>query len=155
MNKYELKVQKIKNGTVIDHIPAGYALSVLKILGMTGKEGVIITIACNVPSRKYGKKDIVKIEGRELKMEEVNKIALIAPDATINIIRDYEVVEKYKIKLPNEIIGIIMCTNHICITRADREPVTSQFKVISERPIKLRCKFCGKILELEDIEKQL
>jgi aspartate carbamoyltransferase regulatory subunit len=155
MEKYELRVQKIKEGTVIDHIPAGYALSVLKILGITGREGFIVTIACNVPSKKYGKKDIVKIEGKELKIEEVNKIALIAPTATINIIKDYNVVKKYKISVPGEIINILKCTNPACITRSEREPITPKFKVISEKPIRLRCIFCNNILELEDIEKQI
>ncbi|MCS7097162.1 MAG: aspartate carbamoyltransferase regulatory subunit [Candidatus Methanomethylicia archaeon] len=154
LGKRELKVEKIKEGTVIDHIPAGSAFSVLKILGITGKEGFIVTVACNVPSKKYVKKDIVKIEGKELKVNEANKIALIAPTATINIIRNYEVIEKYKLKLPNEIVGIVKCTNPLCITKDEREPITSRFKVVSERPIRLRCEFCERILELEDIEKQ-
>ena len=93
MEEITLRVSKIKDGTVIDHITSGHALDVVKILGITGKSGNIVTIAMNVPSKRMGKKDIVKIEGRELKAEEVDKIALIAPNATINIIRDYKVVE--------------------------------------------------------------
>ncbi|RLG59636.1 MAG: aspartate carbamoyltransferase regulatory subunit, partial [Candidatus Hydrothermarchaeota archaeon] len=87
----ELRVLKIKNGTVIDHIEGGQALNVLKIIGIPK---TTVTIAMNVPSKKTGIKDIVKVEGRELKEEEVNKISLISPRATINIIRNYEVVEK-------------------------------------------------------------
>lgn len=155
MRKQELKVEKIKEGTVIDHIPAGYSLSVLRVLGITCKEGFTVTVACNVPSKKYGKKDIVKIEGRELTDNEVNKIALIAPTATINIIKDFEVVKKYKVKIPDEVVGILNCINPSCVTRDEREPIISRFKVISENPIRLRCVFCEKILELEDIEKQL
>jgi len=152
--KSELKVKKIKKGTVIDHITAGYALSVLKILGITGREGFVFTVASNVPSKKFREKDIVKIEGRELKEQEVNKIALVSPTATINIIRDYRVIKKNQIKIPERICGILRCINSKCITNKEREPVTTKFRVISRNPIRLRCEYCGTILELEDIEKQ-
>ena len=94
MSEMELRVSKIKDGTVIDHIRGGYALDVIKILGITGKEKRVITIAINVPSKRFGVKDIVKIEGRALNSQEVNRIALVAPHASINIIRNYKVVEK-------------------------------------------------------------
>ncbi|MCS7373437.1 MAG: aspartate carbamoyltransferase regulatory subunit [archaeon GB-1867-097] len=155
LKEKELKVQKIKNGTVIDHIAAGYALSVLRILGITGKEGITVSVVMNVPSEKLGKKDIVKVEGRELKKEEVNKIALVAPKATINIIRNYKIIRKDRIRLPNEIEGIISCINPKCITKGEREPIKPKFTVISDKPIRLRCKYCGTILEIDDIEKQL
>ncbi len=86
-DKYELYVKKIKNGTVIDHISAGYALDVLKILNIKGKESNTVGVVMNVQSKNIEKKDMVKIEGRELKPEEVDKIALISTNATINIIR--------------------------------------------------------------------
>ena len=89
-DKYELYVKKIKNGTVIDHISAGYALDVLKILNIKGKESNTVGVVMNVQSKNIEKKDMVKIEGRELKPEEVDKIALISPNATINIIREYD-----------------------------------------------------------------
>ncbi|MEM2428402.1 MAG: aspartate carbamoyltransferase regulatory subunit, partial [Candidatus Bathyarchaeia archaeon] len=111
MVEKELRVSKIEDGTVIDHITAGYALAVLRIIGLTGKEGNIISILMNVPSQKLGRKDIVKVENRELREDEVHKIALIAPNATINIIRNYEVVEKNKVKLPKIIKGVIKCAN--------------------------------------------
>ncbi|MCS7385958.1 MAG: aspartate carbamoyltransferase regulatory subunit [archaeon GB-1867-005] len=154
MKKEELRIQKIKCGTVIDHIAAGHALSVLKILNITGREGYIVSIAMNVPSKKFGKKDIVKVEGRELKEEEVNKIALIAPTATINIIENYKVIKKNRIRLPNKIEGIIKCRNPMCITNSAREPVTPKFIVIDRKPLRLRCEYCGTILETEDIVKQ-
>jgi len=94
----------------------------------------------NVKS-KIGKKDIVKVENRELKPEEVNKIALIAPKATINIIRDYEVVKKFKVHLPDEIVGIVRCPNPNCISNA-REPIQSRFRVISRDPIRIKCCYC-------------
>lgn len=111
MSEKELKVNKIKDGTVIDHIRGGYALDVVKILGITGKEKKVMTIAINVPSRRFGVKDIVKIEGKALNSQEVNRIALVAPHASINFVRNYEVVEKMVVKLPKAIEGIVKCAN--------------------------------------------
>src|SRR5256884_4776893 len=103
----ELYVKKIRNGTVIDHISAGHALDVVKILGIGRGEGDIVSVAMNVPSKTASKKDIVKVENRELKPGEVDKIALIAPGATINIIRDYEWADKTRVKLPDSLRGIV------------------------------------------------
>src|SRR4030067_2654362 len=104
-----LRVSKIRDGTVIDHITSGHALDVVKILGITGREGTPITIAINVPSKRLKKKDIVKIEGRELKPQEVHKIALIDHHASINIIRDYKVVRKDEVNMPGIIDNIVKC----------------------------------------------
>jgi len=145
-----LRVAKIREGTVIDHITAGYALIVLRILGITGREGHIVSVVMNVPSKKLGKKDIVKIEGRELSREEVDRIALVAPRATINIIRNYQVVEKHRVRLPDVIRNIIKCLNPACITNS-REPVEPVFYVMSEEPLKLRCHYCGRIMERQDV----
>ena len=149
-----LLVSKIREGTVIDHIPAGHALDVLKILGLTGKEGFIICVAMNVPSRKLGRKDIVKVESKELSKEEVDKIALIAPTATINVIRDYAVVEKHKVSLPDEVVNIVKCINPTCISNDPREPVAPRFHVIQRNPPLLKCQYCGRYLSLEDILSQ-
>ena len=154
MSDTELRVSKIKDGTVIDHIRGGYALDVIKILGITGKEKQIITIAINVPSRRFRAKDIVKIEGRALNSQEVNKIALVAPHASINIIRNYNVVEKLEVKLPKKIEGIIKCVNPCCISNSN-EPVTSKFYVKNEEPLLLKCHYCGITLEQPDILQQL
>jgi aspartate carbamoyltransferase regulatory subunit len=151
----DLLVRRIREGTVIDHIPAGKALTVLKILGITGKEGYRVAVVMNVESRKLGLKDIVKIEGRFLKPDEVNRIALIAPTATINIVKDYQVVEKRKVQLPDIIEGIIRCVNPSCITRQRREPIKPRFKVISRNPLRIQCIYCGTIMTAEDIERQL
>ncbi|MEM3581002.1 MAG: aspartate carbamoyltransferase regulatory subunit [Candidatus Bathyarchaeia archaeon] len=148
-----LYVSKIKDGTVIDHITGGHALDVIKILGITGKEKRIITIAINVPSKRFKVKDIVKIEGRELKPEEVHKIALLAPHATINIIRNYNVVEKQRVKLPSVIEGIVKCANPACISNSN-EPVQSKFYVRNEEPLILKCHYCGYIMEKNDVLKQ-
>ncbi len=149
----ELKVKPIKNGTVIDHITANKALAVLKILGIPSKKSAV-TIAMNVPSSQMGNKDIVKIEGRELAPKEVDKIALIAPQATINIVRDYEIVEKGKVDLLKQIKDILNCLNPNCITNTE-EPVTTRFYVMGKKPVILRCYYCERIMDEGEIESQL
>jgi aspartate carbamoyltransferase regulatory subunit len=154
MSDTELRVSKIKDGTVIDHINCGYALDVVKILGITGREKRVITIAINVPSKRFRAKDIVKIEGRALNSQEVNRIALVAPHASINIIRDYSVVEKLEVKLPQVIEGIIKCANPTCISNSV-EPVVARFYVKNEEPLLLKCHYCGYILEKTDVLRHL
>jgi len=154
MSERELRVSKIGNGTVIDHISGGFALDVVKILGITGKEKRVMTIAVNVFSRRFGVKDIVKIEGRALSVAEVNKIALVAPHASINIVKDYAVVEKLEVKLPNVIEGIVKCVNPCCVSNSD-EPVLSRFYVRSVEPLVLKCHYCGVLLEQADVLRQI
>jgi aspartate carbamoyltransferase regulatory subunit len=154
MSDNELRVTKIKDGTVIDHINGGYALDVIKILGITGKEKRVITIAINVPSIRFGVKDIVKIEGRALNSREVNRIALVAPHASINIVRDFKVVEKLEVKLPKIIEGILKCVNPVCISNSD-EPILSKFYIESTEPLQLKCHYCGYIQEKSDVLSQL
>jgi len=148
-----LRVSKIKDGTVIDHITAGHALEVLQILGVTSQVKGVVTVGMNVPSKTLGLKDMVKIEGRELKSEEVDKIALLAPHASINIIRDYEVVDKQLVRLPKVIRDTVKCANPACISNS-KEPVKSTFYVENEEPLQLRCHYCGYIMEKQDIPKQ-
>lgn len=151
--RQELYVRKIKDGTVIDHITAGFSLDVLKILGIDGKDGEVVSAAMNVESKRQHNKDIVKIQNKELKPTEVDKIALIAPYATINIIRNYDVASKKVVELPSTIHGILKCDNPSCISNS-REPVEPQFGVDRREPIRLRCYFCGHIMEREDVLKQ-
>ena len=143
----ELKVSKIKDGTVIDHIRGGYALDVVRILGISGKERRVMTIAINVPSRKFRVKDVVKIEGKALD-------SLVAPHATINIVRDYEVIEKLEVKLPSVFEGILRCINPCCISNSN-EPITSKFYTKKEEPVLLKCYYCGFPIEQANILKQL
>ncbi|BDB97347.1 aspartate carbamoyltransferase regulatory subunit [Saccharolobus caldissimus] len=150
----ELIVSKIKDGTVIDHIPAGRALSVLRILGIKGDEGYRIALVMNVESKKIGRKDIVKIEGREIDEKEASLITLIAPSATINIIRNYEVVEKRKIEVPKLIRGLIKCPNPQCITNNDIEAL-SKFVTISVKPLKLKCVYCETYITEDDVIRQI
>jgi aspartate carbamoyltransferase regulatory subunit len=150
VSETELRVSKIKDGTVIDHITGGHALDVAKILGITGREKRVITIAINVPSKRFKMKDIVKVEGRELNPQEVHKIALLAPHATINIIREYRVIEKQRVQLPKIIENIVKCANPACISNSD-EPVQAKFYVESEEPLLLKCHYCGYIMEKKDV----
>ena len=152
-SKEQLYVKKIRNGTVIDHIDPGHALDVLHILNINGKRGEVVSAVLNVESKQLGRKDIVKIEDRELKPEEVDKIALIAPKATINIVREYEVTSKKRVELPQTIRGIIACDNPSCVVNA-REPVISEFKIEIAEPLRIRCHYCGRIMGKEDVLKQ-
>lgn len=149
----DIKVKKIKNGTVIDHITAGQALNVLKILGITKEYSkTTVTVAMNVPSKKVGLKDIVKVEGREIEADELDKISLISPEATINIIRDYVVIEKKKVSLPEMVEGVLKCDNPNCIT--NYEAMNSRFTVEKKNPIKLRCIYCERSMGEDSVVKQ-
>ena len=148
-----LRVSKIKDGTVIDHITGGHALDVAKILGIAERRTSVITIAMNVPSKRLGHKDMVKIEGRFLAGSEVDKIALLAPNATINIVKGYKVVEKQRVELPEAIKGIVKCDNPACISNSN-EPVQTRFYVQKAEPLRLKCHYCGHIMEKADILKQ-
>ena len=135
---HQLRVSKIRNGTVIDHVTGGQALNVLRILGIDGSGGETVSIGMNVPSNRMGRKDIVKVEGRELSQEEVDVLSLIAPDATINIVRDYDVIEKNRVERPDRVVGVLSCPNRNCITN-EREPVETEFAVFDDG---LRCEYC-------------
>ncbi|WP_324757736.1 aspartate carbamoyltransferase regulatory subunit [Haloarcula montana] len=137
----QLRVSKIKNGTVIDHITGGQALNVLAILGIDGS-GDALSVAMNVPSDRLGKKDIVKVEGRELSQAEVDVLSLIAPAASINIVREYDVVEKHRVERPDVVEGVLECPNHNCISTKD-EPVDSRFAVTDDG---VRCEYCETII---------
>ncbi|MFB6102892.1 MAG: aspartate carbamoyltransferase regulatory subunit [Haloplanus sp.] len=149
--KEELRVSKIRNGTVIDHVTAGQALNVLAILGIDGSGGESVSIGMNVPSDKLGQKDVVKVEGRELSQSEVDVLSLIAPEATINIIRDFDVVEKNRVERTESVTGILVCPNHNCITNAD-EPVQTEFEVLSDG---VRCSYCDTIIREEDVAEHI
>ena len=139
--KLKLKVSAIKDGTVIDHIPAQYLFKVIAILGLDRIENQI-TFGTNLESEKLGSKAIIKVSDKFFEDDEINKIALVAPHAKLNIIRDYEVVEKKVVEIPHEIIGIVKCFNPKCIT--NNEVITTRFKVVNTAPIALRCSYCEK-----------
>ncbi|PSP83521.1 aspartate carbamoyltransferase regulatory subunit [Halobacteriales archaeon QS_6_64_34] len=138
----QLRVSKIRNGTVIDHITGGQALNVLAILDIDGTSGESVSVAMNMPSDRLGKKDIVKVEGKELSQNEVDVLSLIAPAASINIVREFEVVEKHRVSRPSLVEGILECPNHNCISTED-EPVRSRFAVVDDG---VRCEYCETII---------
>jgi aspartate carbamoyltransferase regulatory subunit len=146
MSEQELRVSKIENGTVIDHIAGGQALNVLAILDIDGSRGEAVSIGMNVPSDRLGRKDVVKVEDRELSQSELDVLSLIAPAATINIIRGYEVGEKNRVERPDSVSGVLECPNQHCITTED-EPIDSHFEVLDDG---VRCVYCDSIIR-EDI----
>ena len=133
------RVTAIRNGTVIDHIPSGQALRVLEMLGIGGKSSVPVSLVMNVPSKKMGAKDIIMVEDRELTQTELDRLALVAPDAHVAIIRAYSVAEKLTINLGNEVLNVVRCTFSNCITTNLREPLPHRLKVISRDPLHIRC----------------
>ena len=147
----KIRIVKIHDGTVIDHIRAGKALEVLKILGITGEDGNIVSLAMNISSSKIGKKDIVKVEHRLLADEEVARIALVAPEATINLVEDFKIIKKTRVELPETITGIFKCPNQRCVTNKEREPILSKYEVVSQTPIQLKCLYCWTLVEEQDI----
>ena len=146
----QLLVRRIRDGTVLDHIENGKALIVLRVLDITGREGNVVTVALNVPSSKHSKKDIIKVENKFLEKDETDKLALIAPHATINIIRDYKLVEKRKINLPDSIKGIFSCPNLNCITNSE-EYIRSIIDIIDKEKIVLKCRYCARTLSIDEL----
>ena len=137
-----LKVSAIKDGTVIDHIPVKALFKVIKILRLDECDQMV-TFGNNLDSKAMGTKAIIKIANRYFADEEVNKIALVAPNAKLNIIKEYNVIEKKVVEIPKEIKGIVRCFNPQCITNAEK--VSSRFEIIADRPIALKCFYCEKI----------
>ena len=149
--KLKLKVSAIKDGTVIDHIPAENLFKVITILGLDNFNNMI-TFGNNLDSAKLGSKAIIKVADKFFEDDEINKIALIAPNAKLNIIRDYEVAEKRVVKIPGEIKGIVKCFNPKCIT--NNEKVTTCFKVTAQSPVALKCRYCEKLTMQDQIRMQ-
>ena len=144
----QLSVSAIQNGTVIDHVPANNLFKVIQILGLDRVDHQI-TFGTNLESKKLGRKAIIKISDIYFEDEDINRIALVAPDAKLNIIRDYEVVEKKEVVVPDTIIGIARCMNPKCIT--NYEQVTTRFKVVSKKNVALKCHYCEKITNQENL----
>jgi len=149
MKDKQLSVSAIKEGTVIDHIPATALFKVVSILNLD-KLDTMITIGNGLGSNKLGQKGIIKLSKVFFKDDEINKIALVAPCAKLNIIRDFDVVEKRVVEIPDEIISIAKCVNPKCIT--NNEQVTTRFEVISKSEVTLKCHYCEKITDQDNIE---
>lgn len=139
-NKTELAVAALKAGTVIDHIPSDVLFKVVSLLGIEHMHSHV-TIGNNLKSGRLGSKGIIKVADVEFPEEVLNRIAILAPTAKVNVIRDYEVVEKRTVELPDSLVGIVRCTNPKCIT--NNEPMKTRFTVIDRNPVAVRCDYCG------------
>lgn len=149
-NEKQLKVNAIKNGTVLDHIPSGQVFKVINILGLSDSANPV-TFGINLDSKSMGNKGIIKISERFFKDNELSKIALIAPNASINIIQDYEVVKKKRISLPKEVIGIAKCMNPMCVT--NHQDIQTKFTTLEkEGHIVLLCHYCEKATDLKNLK---
>ena len=144
-----MSVSAIQNGTVIDHIPAKNLFKVIQILRLDQIDNQI-TFGTNLESKRMGRKAIIKISEIFFEDEDINRIALVAPDAKLNIIRDYEVVEKKVVVVPDTITGIARCMNPKCITNF--EQVTTRFRVVSKKNVALKCHYCEKITNQENLQ---
>jgi aspartate carbamoyltransferase regulatory subunit len=149
MLEEKLKIEKIKRGTVIDHIDAGYALTILNLTGLDESPN-LMTIGVNVSSKKFNKKDIIKIEGEFLNEIQMQQISILSPNNTIALIDNYRVIEKKKVKIPKIIKELILCENITCISNSD-EPIESEFIVLEEKPLKIQCVYCNRIYKLDEI----
>ena len=141
VNKQELQVAALCNGTVIDHIPNDKLFTIVRLLGLEYMTNNI-TIGFNLESQKLGNKGIIKIADKYFSDEELNRIAIVAPNVLLNIIRDYEVIEKREVELPDELVNVVKCANPNCIT--NNEPMTSVLYVIDKKHCIAKCHYCEK-----------
>ena len=148
-NKQALQVSALCNGTVIDHIPADKLFAVVNLLDIPTMSNNV-TIGYNLESKKLGKKGLIKISDRFFTDDEINKISVIAPNVVLNTIRNYNVVEKREVKMPDEIHNIIKCNNLNCIT--NNEPMATHFYVANRDTHTLKCRYCEKEVSLDDIK---
>ena len=147
--KQALQVAALKNGTVIDHIPPDKLFTVVSLLGLKNSDNNM-TIGNNLESKKLGKKGIIKVADRFFTDEEISRLSVVAPNVKLNIIRDYEVVEKKQVIMPEEIKGLVKCNNPKCIT--NNEPMTTLFHVIDKEQGTLKCHYCEKEQNKEAIK---
>lgn len=147
----ELIVKAIKDGTVIDRIPSHALFKVIAILGLENCENQI-TFGMNLESKKLGRKAIVKVAERFFTIEEVNRIALIAPDAKLSVIRNYGVVEKCAVQVPDTVENILRCINPRCVT--NHENIPTKFKKVNASPTVMQCRYCEKHIDQEHFEIQ-
>ncbi|MBY8982440.1 MAG: aspartate carbamoyltransferase regulatory subunit [Candidatus Lokiarchaeota archaeon] len=149
MSHTNLRIDRIQEGTVIDHIDAGYALTILNLTGLDESPN-LMTIGVNVSSKKYGRKDIIKIENVFLDKIQMQMISILSPNATISLIENDNVIKKERVNLPNMIKKLIACNTKTCISNS-REPISSEFLVLEEKPLKIQCNFCDRIYKLDEI----
>lgn len=149
MSKKERLVAAIENGTVIDHIPSEKTYEVANILGLQNLD-TIVTIGYNYMSKKIGRKGIIKVENKFFSKEEISRLSVVAPNVVLNIIKNYEVVEKKTVETPDELTGIVKCNNPKCIT--NNEPMDTVFNVINKEKGIIRCRYCDKEQDISKVE---
>jgi len=147
-----LSVAAIENGTVIDHIDAQYALTIIRLLNLPGGKK-LVTVGLNLPSQNMGRKDIIKVEGREITEKEANKIAILSPTATINIIKNYVVEKKFPVALPETIEYVVICPNRMCITNNERMMDTKFHVSHNGEEVRLKCHYCEKGFSQTEIKE--
>lgn len=143
-----IKVAALRQGTVIDHLRRGTGLRVLKVLGLSNSG--VVAIGLNLESSKLGHKDLIKIENRELTQDETDKIALLSPEATLSIIREFKVVSKLRPQLSDTIDGVLRCVNPACIS--NHEQLKTRFRLLERSPLRLRCCFCERAIPEQEID---
>lgn len=149
MNKKERLVAAIENGTVIDHIPAEKTFQVVNLLELQNLS-TPVTIGYNFSSSKVGCKGIIKVSDKFFTDDEISRLSVVAPNIILNIIHDYEVVEKKQVITPNELRGIVKCNNPKCIT--NNEPVSTIFNVVDKVAGTLKCHYCDKEQQMDKVE---
>ena len=148
-DKKAMQVTALCNGTVIDHIPADKLFAVVNLLNIPEMKHNV-TIGNNLDSKKLGKKGLIKIADRFFTDDEVSKISIVAPNVVLNTIRDYKVVEKREVKMPDEIDNLIKCNNLNCIT--NNEPMATHFHVANRDTQTLKCRYCEKEVNINDVK---
>ncbi|MBO4606457.1 MAG: aspartate carbamoyltransferase regulatory subunit [Prevotella sp.] len=149
MNKKERLVAAIENGTVIDHIPSEKTFQVISLLGLQSLPSPV-TIGYNYPSTKVGNKGIIKISNKFFTDDEISRLSVVAPNVVLNIIRDFEVIEKKTVETPDELCGIVKCNNPKCIT--NNEPMSTVFHVVDKSRGILKCHYCDKEQDIDKVE---
>ena len=143
-----MQVAALQNGTVIDHIPSSKLFQVVNLLHLDHEEASV-TIGFNLKSKKMGRKSIIKVADKFFTDEELNQLSVIAPNVTLSIIRDYDVVEKKEVKMPHELTGIIRCANPKCIT--NNEPMQTLFHVTDRQAGIVRCHYCNHEQDIKEV----
>ncbi len=140
----------IKSGTVIDHLNPHVVFQVVKLLNIDDNVEDTVTVGTNLRSKALGKKGIIKISNRVLTQDDVDKLSVVSPNATVSIIEDYEVVKKFKVSFPKEVVGILKCPNPNCVTNT--EEIDTRFLLVRESPIFLLCTYCERFMRENEIK---
>ena len=149
MKRQELQVAALENGTVIDHIPSSKLFQVISLLHIEELNSSA-TVGYNLKSKKMGQKSIIKIADKFFSDDEINQLSVVAPNVTLSTIREYEVVEKKEVHMPEELIGIVRCDNHKCIT--NNEPMHTRFHFLGRERGTLQCHYCNREISLSDVK---